>query len=406
MAYYKKIFRHTLDKRNLTKNIVFLKLDTIYGFKNAESIQGLIHSENGNRCSIKCLNRNDVKVFTIGMRFVSIFKSLKSIYRHQIMKAVQIIRGESQQLLQLLDYPDPSPSDQQVKIAIKASGVNRADVAQRKGKYPPPPRVPENIPGLEVAGVVMECGKGVTKWKEGDQVCALLAGGGYAEQVVIEEGQCLPIPAQLSFAEAASLPEAIFTVWSNVFQRGALKKGEHILIHGGSSGIGITAIQLAKAFGAKVFVTVGSAEKAKACVELGADVAVNYKIENFEDMLLEQGVDVVLDMIGGSYLQRNISIMRPEGRIVYINAMNGNTPEINIADVMKKRLTITGSTLRAREYTFKKQLAKEILEQVWPLIDCGKFKPLVYKTFSFDEAMLAHELMESSEHIGKIVLVR
>lgn len=322
------------------------------------------------------------------------------------MKAVQIIRGESQQLLQLLDYPDPSPSDQQVKIAIKASGVNRADVAQRKGKYPPPPGVPENIPGLEVAGVVMECGKGVTKWKEGDQVCALLAGGGYAEQVVIEEGQCLPIPAQLSFAEAASLPEAIFTVWSNVFQRGALKKGEHILIHGGSSGIGITAIQLAKAFGAKVFVTVGSAEKAKACVELGADLAVNYKIENFEDMLLEQGVDVVLDMIGGSYLQRNVSIMRPEGRIVYINAMNGNTPEINIADVMKKRLTITGSTLRAREYTSKKQLAKEIQEQVWPLIECGKFKTLVYKTFSFNEAMLAHELMESSEHIGKIVLVR
>ena len=322
------------------------------------------------------------------------------------MKAVQITGQQSQQELQLMDYPDPSPSDQQVRIDVKASGVNRADLAQRKGKYPPPPGVPEDIPGLEVAGIVMECGKQVTRWKKGDQVCALLAGGGYAEQVVVEEGQCLPIPKRLSFAQAASLPEAIFTVWSNVFQRGALKKGEHILIHGGSSGIGITAIQLAKAFGAKVFVTVGSTEKAKACISLGADVAVNYKTENFEDLLIHQGVDVVLDMIGGSYLQRNISIMRPDGRIVYINAMEGNTAEINIAQVMQKRLTITGSTLRAREYAFKKQLAAEIQDQVWPLLESGRFTPQVYKTFSFEEAMLAHNLMESSEHIGKIVLVR
>ena len=322
------------------------------------------------------------------------------------MKAVQITGQEGQQVLQLIDYPDPSPSDHQVKIAVKASGINRADLAQRKGKYPPPAGVPEDVPGLEVSGIVMECGRQVTSWKKGDQVCALLAGGGYAEQVVVEEGQCLPIPKRLSFAEAASLPEAIFTVWSNVFQWGALKKGEHILIHGGSSGIGITAIQLAKAFGAKVFATVGSAEKAKSCIELGADVAVNYKTENFEDLLSHQGVDVVLDMIGGSYLQRNISIMRPEGRIVYINAMEGNVAEINIAQVMQKRLTITGSTLRAREYAFKKQLASDIRDQVWPLLESGSFKPQVYKTFSFEQAMLAHELMESSEHIGKIVLVR
>lgn len=322
------------------------------------------------------------------------------------MKAVQIVRHGNQSGLQLMDYPDPSPSYQQVRIAVKASGVNRADLAQRKDKYPPPAGVPENIPGLEVAGIVIECGMGVTQWKVGDKVCALLAGGGYAEQVVVEEGQCLSIPEGLSFAEAASLPEAIFTVWSNVFQRGRLKKGEHILIHGGSSGIGITAIQLAKALGAKVFVTVGSAEKAKACLTLGADIAVNYKTENFEERLRKPGVDVVLDMVGGSYLQRNIAILRPEGRIVYINAMDGNTPEIDIAEVMKKRLTITGSTLRARESAFKKQLAKEIQDQVWPLLESGSFKPMVYQTFTLEEAMLAHELMESSEHIGKIVLVR
>ncbi|WP_316850561.1 NAD(P)H-quinone oxidoreductase [Pedobacter agri] len=321
------------------------------------------------------------------------------------MKAVQITRPGSPGVLKLVDYPDPSPSDQQVRIAVKAAGLNRADIAQRQGKYPPPAGVPEQIPGLEVAGVVIECGKNVSHWKLGDKVCALLAGGGYAEQVVVEEGQCLSIPAHLSFAEAASLPEAIFTVWSNVFQRGALTKGEHFLVHGGSSGIGITAIQLAKAFGAKVFLTVGSAEKAKACISLGADIAINYKIQDFQKLLATEGVDVILDMIGGSYLPRNIAIMRPEGRLVYINAMEGNSPEISIGEVMKKRLTITGSTLRGREYTFKKQLAKEIEEQVWPLLETGQLKPLIYKTFSFEDVIQAHELMESSEHIGKIVLV-
>lgn len=321
------------------------------------------------------------------------------------MKAVQITRPGGPGVLKLVDYPDPFLSDQQVRIAVKASGLNRADIAQRQGKYPPPAGVPEEIPGLEVAGVVIECGKNVSQWKLGDKVCALLAGGGYAEQVVVEEGQCLSIPVHLSFAEAASLPEAIFTVWSNVFQRGALKKGEHFLVHGGSSGIGITAIQLTKAFGAKVFVTVGSDEKAKACISLGADIAINYKTQDFQELLALEGVDVVLDMIGGSYLPRNIAIMRPEGRLVYINAMEGNSPQISIAEVMKKRLTITGSTLRGREYTFKKQLAKEIEQRVWPLLDTGQLKPLIYKTFSFEDVIQAHELMESSKHIGKIVLV-
>lgn len=321
------------------------------------------------------------------------------------MKAVQITRPGRPGVLKLVDYADPSPSDLQVRIAVKAAGLNRADIAQRQGKYPPPAGVPEEIPGLEVAGVVVECGKNVSQWKLGDKVCALLAGGGYAEQVVVEEGQCLSIPEHLSFAEAASLPEAIFTVWSNVFQRGALKKDEHFLVHGGSSGIGITAIQLAKAFGAKVFVTVGSGEKAKACIALGADIAINYKTQDFQKLLAPEGVNVVLDMIGGSYLQRNIAIMRPEGRLVYINAMEGNSPQISIAEVMKKRLTITGSTLRGREYTFKKQLAEEIKEQVWPLLNTGQLKPLIYKTFSFEDVIQAHELMESGGHIGKIVLV-
>lgn len=321
------------------------------------------------------------------------------------MKAVQITRPGSPGVLKLVDYADPSLSDLQVRIAVKAAGLNRADIAQRQGKYPPPAGVPEEIPGLEVAGVVVECGKNVSQWKLGDKVCALLAGGGYAEQVVVEEGQCLSIPEHLSFAEAASLPEAIFTVWSNVFQRGALKKDEHFLVHGGSSGIGITAIQLAKAFGAKVFVTVGSDEKAKACIALGADIAINYKTQDFQKLLAPEGVDVVLDMIGGSYLQRNIAVMRPEGRLVYINAMEGNSPQISIAEVMKKRLTITGSTLRGREYTFKKELAKEIEEKVWPLLDTGQLKPLIYKTFSFEDVIQAHELMESGGHIGKIVLV-
>lgn len=322
------------------------------------------------------------------------------------MKAIVITQPGSAEVLKMIDYKDPVPFGDEVLIDVRAAGINRADVAQRSGKYPAPAGVPADIPGLEVSGVVIQCGESVTQWKPGDKVCALLAGGGYAERVVVKEGGCLPIPNIFSFAEAAILPEAIFTVWSNVFQRGALQKGEHLLIHGGSSGIGVTAIQLAKAFGAKVFVTVGSEEKAQACLAFGADIAINYKTQDFEDILLAHGVDVVLDMIGGEYFAKNINIMKPEGRIVYINAMGGNQPNINIMQVMARRLTITGSTLRSRAYEFKKALAADIMEKVWPLMESGAFKPIIFKTFPYEQASLAHELMESSGHIGKIVLVR
>ncbi|MEO9005214.1 MAG: NAD(P)H-quinone oxidoreductase, partial [Ginsengibacter sp.] len=233
----------------------------------------------------------------------------------------------------------------------------------------------------------------------------LLAGGGYAQFTAVDEGQCLPIPKGLRFEEAASLPETVFTVWHNVFQRGSLKKGEHFLVHGGSSGIGITAIQLAKAFGAIVFATAGSEEKCDACMALGADECINYKEEDFETALQQKGIDLVLDMIGGDYVPKNIRLLRPDGRMVFINAMRGNKMELNIMDIMQKRLTITGSTLRSREISFKAALAKDIETHVWPVIESGKFKPVIYRTFPLEDAARAHELMESSSHIGKIVLV-
>ena len=243
-------------------------------------------------------------------------------------------------------------------------------------------------------------------WKPGDDVCALLAGGGYAEYVQVKEGQCLPVPAGFSFAEAAGLPETVFTVWSNVFQRGRLQPGENLLIHGGSSGIGITAIQLAKAFGARVFVTVGSDEKGQACLNLGAARYINYKTQDFEQELGAEGMDVILDMVGGNYLAKNINIMKEEGRLVYINSVEGNTGELNIPKMMQKRITITGSTLRSRDYGYKKSLAMDIRRQVWPLMESGKYKPVVDRMFPFTEAPAAHRLMESSGHTGKIVLVK
>ncbi|WP_160711738.1 NAD(P)H-quinone oxidoreductase [Chitinophaga solisilvae] len=321
------------------------------------------------------------------------------------MKAIVITRAGEPEVLQLKDYLTPQPGPDEVLIAVKAAGVNRADVSQRKGNYPAPPGVPADIPGLEAAGEVVQCGAAVTMWKPGDKVCALLAGGGYAEYVTVKEGQCLPVPDGWTFAEAASIPETVFTVWSNVFQRAGLKAGERLLVHGGSSGIGITAIQLGKAMGATVIVTVGSEEKGNACMQWGADAYINYKTQDFEAVLADEGVDVILDMVGGEYLGKNLHIMKPEGRLVYINAMEGNTPPINIFTVMTKRLTVTGSTLRSREYSFKKMLAADMLQKVWPLIHAGKFKPAVYAVFPFTQAPEAHRLMESSRHIGKIVLV-
>jgi putative PIG3 family NAD(P)H quinone oxidoreductase len=259
---------------------------------------------------------------------------------------------------------------------------------------------------LEVAGTIVKCGPDVIDFTVGDRVCALLAGGDYAEYIAVREGQCLPIPGDLSFAEAASLPETVFTVWSNVFQRGNLQPGETLLLHGGNSGIGITGIQIAHALGSKVIVTVGSDEKGQKCLELGADSYINCKTQNFETELQNEGVDVILDMIGGDYLAKNINILKPEGRLVHINAVSGSRVDLDIWKVMTKRLTVTGSTLRSREYEFKKQLAKEIQKNIWPLIEAKQFKPVIFKTFPFSEAAEAHRLLEGGSHTGKIILVR
>ena len=320
------------------------------------------------------------------------------------MKAIVISQPGKPDVLRVQDYPNPEYGPDEVLIEVKASGLNRADLLQREGHYPPPAGVPADIPGMEVAGTVVACGNAVTGWKPGDAVCALIAGGGYAQYVKAREGQCLPIPANFTFAEAASLPEAISTVWSNVFQRGKLKAGENFLVHGGSSGIGVAAIQLAKAFGARVFVTVGSEEKGAACIGLGADRYINYKTRDFASELADIGMDVILDMVGGDYLPKNMQLLREEGRLVCINAVNGSRVQLNITRMMAKRLTLTGSTLRGRDYAFRKALSTEIHKEVWPLITAGRFKPVIAKIFPYTEAPAAHQLMASSQHIGKIIL--
>ena len=322
------------------------------------------------------------------------------------MKAIVITKPGGPDVLELQDYPTPEISGDEVLIEVKTAGLNRSDVFQREGNYPAPEGASAEIPGLEVAGTIVKCGSDVVDFTVGDRVCALLAGGGYAEYVAVREGQCLPIPEDLSFAEAASLPETVFTVWSNVFQRVNLQPGETLLLHGGNSGIGITGIQIAHALGSKVIVTVGSDEKGQKCIELGADSYINYKTQNFETELQNKGVDVILDMIGGDYLAKNINILKTEGRLVHINAVSGSHVDLDIWKVMTKRLTVTGSTLRSREYEFKKQLAKEIQKNVWPLIESKKFRPVIYKTFPFSEAAEAHRLLEDGSHTGKIILVR
>lgn len=322
------------------------------------------------------------------------------------MKAIVITKYGGPEVLQLKEYPTPEIAGDEVLIEVKAAGLNRSDVFQRQGNYPAPDGVPDDILGLEVAGIIVKCGPQVTDFKAGDKVCALLAGGGYAEFVSVREGQCLPIPDGLTFSEAASLPETVFTVWSNVFQRGKLQSGEIFLLHGGNSGIGITGIQIAHAFGSKVIVTVGSEEKGKACIDLGADSYINYKTQDFEYELQNEGVDVILDMIGGDYLAKNINILKPEGRLIHINAVAGSHTDLDIRKVMLKRLTISGSTLRSREYEFKRQLGKEVRKYVWPLIESKKFRPVIFKTFPFSEAAEAHRQLEEGTHSGKIILTR
>ena len=324
------------------------------------------------------------------------------------MNAVIITQPGAPEVMQMQKRPIPEPSENEVLIKIFAAGVNRPDVLQRKGAYPPPPGAPQDIPGLEISGIVEKCGEAVTTWKKGDAVCALLMGGGYAEYAVVHEGHCLPIPSGFDFVQAASLPETVFTVWHNVFQRGLLKQNEHFLVHGGSSGIGITAIQLAKAFGSKVFATAGSDEKCEACVALGADKCINYKTADFEEVLKSEGIDVILDMIGGDYIAKNMRLLLEDGRLVFINTMKGSKPKPeHIPDfqlIMKKRLTVTGSTLRNRDTDFKTALTADIRKNVWPILEMGKFRPVIFAQFPLNQAHLAHELMESSEHIGKIIL--
>lgn len=322
------------------------------------------------------------------------------------MKAIVITHPGAPEVLQQEERPKPKPSVNEVLIRVSAAGVNRPDVAQRKGHYPPPPGASPDIPGLEVAGTVEAVGEQCNRFKPGDKVCALVNGGGYAEYCTVNEGQCLPVPDNLSFVEAASLPETFFTVWSNVMDRAQLKKGETLLIHGGSSGIGVAGIQLAKLWDAKVFVTAGTDEKCNFCEKLGADKAINYKSEKFSEGIKEmtQGVDVILDMIGGDYTPENIDILKEDGRLVMINAMRGDVAQVKLLTVMRKRLTITGSTLRPRDAAFKSAIARKLEEHVWPSLASGKIKPVIFKTFPLVNASDAHRLMESSDHIGKIVL--
>jgi putative PIG3 family NAD(P)H quinone oxidoreductase len=320
------------------------------------------------------------------------------------MKAVIVSQPGPPESLVVVERPTPAPSANEVLIEVRAAGLNRADVLQRQGHYPPPPGVSLDVPGLEVAGVVTACGPAARRWKAGDAVCALLAGGGYAAAVAVDADHCLPVPTGWSFTDAAALPEAACTVWSNVMQRGRLQSGERFLVHGGSSGIGLMAIQLAAARGAHVFATAGTDEKCRACTAAGAGRAINYRTEDFEAVLKDEGIDVILDMVGGEYAAKNLRLLRSEGRLVSIAAMRGTEAVINILQMMARRLTLTGSTLRGRDRAFKAALVAEVEREVWPLAAAGRLRANVSQVFPLDQAADAHRLMESSRHIGKIVL--
>ncbi len=325
----------------------------------------------------------------------------------ETMDCVEIREPGGPEVLVLAQRPMPSPGAGEVLIRVAAAGVNRPDALQRRGHYPPPPGA-SDVPGLEIAGEVVALGSDVATPALGAPVCALVAGGGYATYCTAPAMQCLPIPGDLDFVTAAGIPETYFTVWTNVFERGALKTGETLLVHGGSSGIGTTAIQLAHHFGVKVVTTVGSDEKCSACVGLGADVAVNYKRDDFVTAVAEftdgRGADVILDMVGGSYIERNIRAAAREGRIVSIAFLEGSRAEINFMDVMRKHLVLTGSTLRARPIGEKGRIASALRERVWPLLENGRVRPIVHATFDLRDASKAHAMMEESSHIGKIIL--
>ena len=331
------------------------------------------------------------------------------------MQAIEITQPGDAAVLQLTERPMPKPGPGEVLIKVAAAGINRPDVFQRQGKYAPPPGA-SDLPGLEVAGTLVEgdLGEGNTfGLKVGDAVCALLAGGGYAQYAVAPLAQCLPVPAGLSMLEASALPENYFTVWSNVFDRGQLGRGEggqheSLLVQGGSSGIGVTAIQLAHALGHEVFATAGNAEKCAACEQLGAKRAINYRKQDFVEVVNQatgdRGVDVILDMVAGDYIPRELEIMAEGGRLVFIATLGGAKAQIDAAQIMRRRLTLTGSTLRARSIAFKGSIARQLHDKVWPLLAAGTVRPVIHKVFPASEAAAAHTLMESSEHIGKIVL--
>lgn len=323
------------------------------------------------------------------------------------MKAVEITTPGGPDVLALCEREKPAVGRGEVLIHVKAAGVNRPDVVQRMGLYPPPPGA-SDIPGLEVAGIVDAVGEGVTTVKEGDKVCALVPGGGYAEYCIAPAETCLPIPSGLSFIEAAALPETYFTVWSNVFDRGALKSGETLLVHGGSSGIGSTAIQLAKAFGATVITTVGNDEKAAFCKQLGADHVINYRDQDYVAEVMAHtdgaGVNLVLDMVGGNYIACNIECMAPDARHVSIAFLSGPQVAVNMLPIMLKRLTFTGSTLRPRDNAFKGAIASALKAAVWPLLEKGQVSPQIHSVLPLTEASKGHALMESSTHMGKIML--
>jgi putative PIG3 family NAD(P)H quinone oxidoreductase len=323
------------------------------------------------------------------------------------MIAIGIREAGPPEVLVPVERPTPAVAAGEVLIKVAAAGVNRPDVMQRQGKYPPPPGA-SDIPGLEIAGEIVGVASDVTSWRTGERVCALVSGGGYAEYCSAPAPQCLPIPAGLDLIQAAAIPETFFTVWTNVFERGRLVAGETILIHGGSSGIGTTAIQLARAYSARVIATAGSDEKCSACQSLGAEVAINYRSTDFvttvRDTTGGRGVDVVLDMVGGEYLQRNIDCLARDGRLVQIGLLGGAKSQINMGPVLQRRLWITGSTLRARSIAEKAAIAGAVQQHVWPLLEAGTVRVLVHATFPLQQASKAHRVMESSSHIGKLVL--
>lgn len=323
------------------------------------------------------------------------------------MKAIEIEAPGGPEQLRLVTRPVPHPAAHEVLVKVAAAGVNRPDVMQRQGRYPPPPGTTD-IPGMEISGEIVALGEGVYEHRVGDRVTALLPGGGYAEYAVASAALCLPVPGLLDMIQAAALPETFFTVWTNVFERGRCSAGETLLVHGGTSGIGTTAIQLASVLGARVFATAGSDDKARACERLGAVRGINYRTEDFVEIVREgtsgKGADVILDMVGGDYLERNLQVAAVEGRLVIIAMMGGSRAELKLAHLVTKRLTLTGSTLRSRTVAEKAAVANAVKRNVWPLLADGRVRPVIHATFALAEAAAAHTAMEASNHIGKIVL--